>query len=71
MHSKPTLVSEKREHTSLPVNVADLSARFIGTLVGVDSSRLLLGREDASEAEQLERAAEAAADLISQLEARP
>ena len=67
-----TYLGQRKEGAGIdPGQRRRLSARFVDQLVGVDSFRLLLGLEGASEAEQLERAAEAAADLISQLKARP
>jgi TetR/AcrR family transcriptional repressor of mexJK operon len=46
-----------------------LSAAFLNRLVGIDSLRMLLGLEGASEAERLDRAQSATAELLSALPA--
>jgi len=46
-----------------------LSAAFLNRLVGLDNLRVLLGLEGASEAERLDRAKSATADLLAALPA--
>jgi hypothetical protein len=48
-----------------------LSAAFLDRLIGVDSFRLLLGLEGISEAERLDRAESASAEMIAALTACP
>ncbi len=48
-----------------------LSAAFLNRLVGLDNFRVLLGLEGASDAERLDRAKAATADLLSALPACP
>ncbi len=48
-----------------------LSAAFLNRLVGIDTLRVLLGLEGASDAERLDRATSATAELLSALPACP